>query len=567
MSEPTKEKRAPTLRLGLASALLLWLAQPPFGLWGLAYVAPIGWLWIIRREAPLDRGDWLRVYASGVVYWLLAVHWVRLPHPLTPIGWGFLAAYLGCYPLVFVWLTRIGIQRARVPLLLAAPIVWTGLELLQAHLFTGFLMGALSHTQAAYSVSYILAFFVGAYGMSFAVMLVASILVTLFMPWRPNRIRIAIIVILVPVLSDLLAVAVPTHFASISTKDSPRLTVALIQGDTRATWDPDPDRSRKIMDRQVALSLQAVEQAKAEGKTLDLIVWPESMFRAPLETFEGSPVPPADAHENLVKSNEHTQEWFRSLAARLETPLLVGIDHFDWKPDPADPEGLPKADCYNSAALVDAGGKLAAVYDKTHRVPFGEYIPFAEGLPAMYYLTPLSGGLRPGAGPVAMKLTTSGGESVILAPSICYETVVPHVVRRHVAELTERGETPDLLVNITNDAWFWGSSELDMHLACAIYRAVETGTPLIVAANGGLSAVIDASGRVIAQSPRMEEHTLIAEVPLRRRGEPTPYVRYGDWFAGACLIACAGLAILGVEASRRRPSFGGSSTPVGEKPA
>lgn len=562
MSESTKKKRAPTLRLGLASALLLWLAQPPFGLWGLAYVAPIGWLWIIRRESPLDRGDWLRVYASGVVYWLLAVHWVRLPHPLTPIGWGFLAAYLGCYPLMFVWLTHLGVKW--MPLWLAAPIVWTGLELLQAHLFTGFLMGALSHTQADSPLLRPLAFFVGAYGVSFVVMLVATMLLTLSTQKVSIGNRLGIIVVVLFLLGDTLAVLTPTFQAAQHAKNAnaPKLTVALIQGDTRATWDPDPDRSRKIMDRQVALSLQAVEQAKAEGKTLDLIVWPESMFRAPLETFEGSPVPPADAHENLVKSSEHTQEWFRSLAARLETPLLVGIDHYDWRPDPEDPEGLPKADSYNSAALVDAEGKLVAVYDKTHRVPFGEYIPFASGMPALYFLTPMSGGLASGTGPVAMKLTTADGESIILAPSICYETVVPHVIRRHVAELTDRGEAPDLLVNVTNDAWFWGSSELDMHLACAIYRAVETGTPLIVAANGGLSAVIDASGRVIAQSPRMEEYVLIADVPLRRRGEATPYVRHGDWFAGGCLIVCVGLAIL--EGYR---GFVGRSTADGKKEA
>ncbi len=554
MSSTPKTKRPPTLRLGLASALLLWLAQPPWGLWGLAYIAPIGWLWIARRETPLDRSDWLRVYASGVVYWLLAIHWVRLPHPLTPIGWGFLAAYLGCYPLAFVGITRIGLQRARVPLWLAAPIVWTGLELLQAHLFTGFLMGALSHTQTGFPLLHSLAFFVGAYGVSFAIMFVAAILLIFFTPGTSVKIRLGVIILILPMLVQLLAVTVPAHLANlgINTKSNPSLTIALIQGDTRATWDPDPDRSRKIMDRQVMLSLKAVEQAKAEGKTLDLIVWPESMFRAPLETFEGSPLPPADAHENLVKSSEHTREWFRSLAARLQTPLLVGLDHFDWKPTPTDPDEWPKSDCYNSAALVDAEGELIAVYDKTHRVPFGEYIPFAEGLPAMYYLTPLSSGLRPGAGPVAMKLITTGGESVTLAPSICYETVVPHVVRRHVAELSGRGEAPDLLVNITNDAWFWGSSELDMHLACAIYRAVETGTPLIVAANGGLSAIIDASGRVIAKGPRMEEHVLIADVPLHHRDEPTPYVRYGDWFAGGCLIVCIGLAILGWVSHRKK---------------
>ncbi len=112
----------------------------------------------------------------------------------------------------------------------------------------------------------------------------------------------------------------------------------------------------------------------------------------------------------------------------------------------------------------------------------------------MYFMMPIAAGMGTGPGPVAMPLG-----KYTLCPSICYETVIPHVIRRHVAELTAQGNTPDVLVNITNDAWFWGSSELDMHLACTIMRCVETRTPVVIAANGGLSAVIDGSGRVRAE--------------------------------------------------------------------
>ena len=77
------------------------------------------------------------------------------------------------------------------------------------------------------------------------------------------------------------------------------------------------------------------------------------------------------------------------------------------------------------------------------------------------------------------------------SPSICYETVIPHVIRRQVATLESRENNPTALVNVTNDAWYWGSSELDMHLACDVFRAVETRLPLVIAANGGISASID----------------------------------------------------------------------------
>jgi apolipoprotein N-acyltransferase len=103
--------------------------------------------------------------------------------------------------------------------------------------------------------------------------------------------------------------------------------------------------------------------------------------------------------------------------------------------------------------------------------------------------------------------------------------------------------TPFVLVNLTNDAWYWGSSALDMHLACDVFRAVETRTPLVVAANGGISAWIDAVGRVRAESPRMKPDVILADVELRPM--TSHYVRFGDWLAGACLMCSITLAIVG----------------------
>jgi apolipoprotein N-acyltransferase len=217
---------------------------------------------------------------------------------------------------------------------------------------------------------------------------------------------------------------------------------------------------------------------------------------------------------------------------------VVGIDRFDML---SQDEGEPDYRVYNSVLLADGNGKPLGVYDKTHLVPFGEYIPFASNLPIIYYLTPISGGMGVGAGPVAMDAPLRSGGVLRLCPSICYETVVPHVIRRQVATLTAARGRPDVLVNVTNDAWFWGSSELDMHLAVAIYRAVENGLPLLVAANGGLSAVIDATGQVQAQGPRMAEQALVADVP-RASASPTVYSRWGDVFAGVCLAVCGVLA-------------------------
>ncbi len=107
-----------------------------------------------------------------------------------------------------------------------------------------------------------------------------------------------------------------------------------------------------------------------------------------------------------------------------------------------------------------------------------------------------------------------------------------------------------MLVNLTNDGWFRGSSELDMHLACGVMRAIEMRKPLVIAANTGFSASIDSDGRILEQGKRRAADVLIAEVQLDTRH--SFYLEHGDWFPGICLAACTGLAIVGVWSRRPR---------------
>src|SRR4029079_11371404 len=127
-----------------------------------------------------------------------------------------------------------------------------------------------------------------------------------------------------------------------------------------------------------------------------------------------------------------------------------------------------------------------------------------------------------------------------------YETVIPHVIRRQVTELAAAGKPPDVLVNGTNDAWIGAARELTQHLACDVFRAIETRTPLVIAANGGISAWIDHLGRIRAESPRQQADFIIADI--EPSGIQSYYVRYGDWFSGACLTCCIVLAALGWKA-------------------
>ncbi len=244
---------------------------------------------------------------------------------------------------------------------------------------------------------------------------------------------------------------------------------------------------------------------------------------------------------------------------QLQTGVLVGIDRFEAVEPTADPTSAasepgqnvsyPAYHIFNSAVMAATDGTIVGTYDKMHRVMFGEYIPLAKWLPFLYRITPVTGGIEPGYGPASLE---QGG--VLYAPNICYETVLPHVIRRQMTELTRQGKIPDVLVNLTNDAWFWGSSELEMHLACGIFRAVEMRTPLVVAANGGLSAVIDSRGRVRKVTKRLQTAFLLADLtlPVRRTTAPSYYAAAGDWFAIGCLLFCVTFGLRNAISSRRK---------------
>ena len=136
-----------TLGQGLLGAALLWAAFPPLDLWLLAWVAPIPWVLLIRRRQLAGRRPYTMLALAGFSFWMAVLHFLRLPHWATSFGWVALSFYFAFYLPLFVGLSRVAVHRLRVPVILAAPVVWTGLELARAHLLTGMSMASLGHTQ------------------------------------------------------------------------------------------------------------------------------------------------------------------------------------------------------------------------------------------------------------------------------------------------------------------------------------------------------------------------------------------------------------------------------------
>lgn len=552
-----------TLAIALFGSLLMWAAQPPLALAWFSWIAPIPWLALARKHELTGRRPYLAFWFAAFVFWMAAIHWLRLPHPAVYVGWFALSAYLAVYLPLFVGLTRVAVRQVGVPFWLAAPVVWTGLELARAHVMTGFMMGSLAHTQYRWPLVIQISDLFGEYGVDFVMILVAAAITDCGFRLREgdvkHRTARSILAPLLPAAillaatllygdSKLRAAGSKNQQSSISNQQSPSsVRIALIQGNSAADWKTDPEKQQSIMTEYVDLSTQALAKAAAlDNRPIDLLVWPETMFRSPLRSFEPGFRLPPDSKVTIEQVTSYGRRDLADLTARLGVSILVGVDRIVFLTGDGTPTTTPDFLLYNSSALVDSEGKILGAYDKSHLVMFGEYVPFSKYFPLLKRISSITGAAEAGIGPVALE---SNGVNYV--PSICYETVIPHVIRRQVSTLDAAGQRPDVLVNLTNDAWYWGSSELDMHLACDVFRAVETRTPLVIAANGGISAWIDHSGRIRAESPRQQPDVILADVELNRTPTPTVYVRIGDLFALACLTACVILAIIGWQTRTR----------------
>ena len=547
--------------LAVAGAVAMFLVQPPADLWMLAWLAPLPWLGLVQSARLSGRHPWRVLWIAGFLHWLLAIHWLRLPHPATSIGWVALSAYLAAYLPLFIWTTRRLVHRWGWPLAAAAPLAWMGCEQLRGWVLGGFTFAGLGHTQWRWTTLIQCADACGAVGVGGMVMAVAAGVATLIQMWvwrdRPWDRRRGWVAALVIVAVPSLALAYGAwRIAGEPRPDRRPLDVLLVQGSIDTELKHDPDAAGQVARHYDELTVAALAAA---GPRPDLIVWPETMWRwglleiDPAETLPEAVVeqtlgaeadlaedavagaPPPTAAERQARCRRVLEaerlDLLAAYARRYGARWLVGLDRQVLTPRAAD-----GAEHFNSALFLDAAGTPLGRYDKMHPVMFGEYIPFADRLPWLYTLTPLPAGLT--AGRAALAVTIAGCR---VAPNICYETALPEAVRSQVLALEAAGVRPDVLVNLTNDGWFWGSSELDMHLAAGIFRAIEVRTPLVIAANTGFSAWIDGSGRLRARGPRRDTATLRARVvPDGRR---SPWLAWGSAPTGICVAVVAAAAL------------------------
>jgi apolipoprotein N-acyltransferase len=539
-SEQSSGRQQPSLQQrhcwlwALSGAVAMAAVQPPVDLWWAAWLAPIPWLQLARAPVSLGRRDWLAVWCGGVVFWLAVLHWLRLPHPATSIGWVVLAAYLGCFVPFWVVVTRRFVSHARLPFAAAATVAWIATEHLRGWLLGGFTMGGLCDTQVRWLEVLQTADLFGAVGLSGLVMAVAACLseavtaVVAASRQGPAWPCLRRTMVWLAVAGGGLVAACGYgnwRLASEPLLSEERLDVLLVQGSIDTELKHEPGAAQKVARHYDELTLAGLE---TDGSP-DLIVWPETMWRWGLLEIDAAEQLPAavvtealreTAEEELPPESPAAQaaarqrlaaerlESLSAFARRYGATWLVGLDKQVITPSAAS--GVRN---YNCGLFLSPEGTPLGCYEKMFPVMFGEYVPLANRFPWLYRLTPLPAGLTAGTEPLAVNV--AGFE---VAATICYETTLPRAVRSIVRDLAAKQQRPDLIANLTNDGWFWGSSELDMHLASAVLRAVEVRTPIVVAANTGISAWIDGSGRVLRRGPKRATATVRAEVAADGRG-------------------------------------------------
>jgi apolipoprotein N-acyltransferase len=491
--------------LALIAGLLAALAQPPFGfLPGL-----LGYGLLLRLIDLLgSRQRWRSALAlgwlAGVGYFIPSVGWLIHPFQVDAEaqGWmapfavglmaGFLALFWALAALVYRLLAGRGPPRV---LLFAAAFALA--EWLRGHVLTGFPWDLTGEAWRAGSAPSQIAALVGAYGLSWITLVAAAAPITVFEGWRGRVVALASVAI----VAGLYAFGA-ARLASAASVDPRAPWVRIVQANVKQESKYDARLFSSIVNRY--LTLTARPSAARPARVPDIVIWPEGAIPAALEEYlaDGAWTSDAIAH-----------------ALRPEQTLILGGYRFGTRAG-----GAPVT--YNSLAVLrhaGAGLRIVGVYDKFLLVPFGEYMPFDSvatrwGIKQFVHV---GDGFTPGPRPRPLRIPGLPTPQ----PLICYEGVFPGLTREGGAL---SGVRAAWIVNISNDAWFGTGIGPRQHLNIASYRAIEEGLPMVRATPTGVSAIIDAYGR-IAPSQRLGVGEFgVIDGPLPAALPPTLFNKLGD---------------------------------------
>lgn len=501
-------------RIGLAllAGAATTLAQPPVSLPAALFVAmPLLALLVWRAPGPWQAAA--AGWAAGFGAFVTGLHWMGHAFLVDPERFAWLMPLaITALPagLALFWAAAAGLTRQLAPVgpLAAALLFALALataELARSHLLTGLPWGLPAYAWVETPVMQS-ARLLGPQGLSLLTLALAALpLAALRRPW----------LVAVPIMAlGTLWFDGSARLASLPAPGPEAPVIRIVQPDAEQRLKWRPEHGEIFAERLIAGSAAPADPRLGPP---DAVVWPETA----ITTFL-----PQDEPERV-----------RAVAAAGGgAPLITGALFYAFEgPDP-EPGARPRWS--NSLIVATAADGITERYDKHHLVPFGEYLPMRDllgalGLDALAGMS--GGGLVPGPGPAMVDVPGLAP----FAPAICYEMIFADAI-------VPRGTRPGWIVQITNDAWFGAAAGPQQHLAQARIRAIEQGLPVVRAANTGISAVIDAGGRIVTSIALGTHGHIDAALPPAL--PVTPYARWGE----APAMALVGLGWLAVAVAVRR---------------
>ncbi|RJQ42803.1 MAG: apolipoprotein N-acyltransferase [Nitrospiraceae bacterium] len=486
--------------LSLISGGMLIFSFPPFDIYPLAWFGLIPLL--IALWGKNTKTSFFLGMIAGFVYFLGTVYWVfhsmyfygYIAAPLSILILVLLCLYLslfaGAFSALFLFIAR----SSRVPSMIIAPAVWVTLEYLRTYAFTGFPWASLGYSQYRFLPLIQIADTTGIYGVSFLVVATNSVIFDAVISW-PRRMRQEplfprwLLTFSIIIYGAVMAVVLLYGFGKLGDiTTGENIKISVVQGNIPQDKKWDARFQREVIDTYKRLSLSVSSASPG------MIVWPETAV-------------PFIFGDDASLSQEIT-----ALPGQLNTYLLFGAM-----------VAKDTARLSNSAVLLSPGGKVLSMYDKIHLVPYGEYVPLRNFFPFIEKITVGIGDFLPGKEYAVMETPFAK-----IGNLICYEIIFPGLVRNFV----DRGA--NVLVTITNDAWFGRTAAPYQHFSMAVFRAVENRVPVVRAANTGISGFIDSRGRILNKSDIFVEAAMTEKiVPGNERSS---YTTYGDLFAYWCVI-------------------------------
>ena len=486
--------------LAIASGIVFACAFPEYDIGWLAFVALLPLIVAVVRTRR-TREAFLLGWIAQTVAWLMMVPWVvrvmshygGLPYLTGVLIFIALSAILGIYGGAFAAIVhRLRLGDAFAPWLLV-PLAWALVEFARTHLLTGFPWNLIAASMIDYAALVQFDRVAGPYLLGAMVVLPATVVAWSITQKTSAGPRVVVVGATGIFLLVWWGTGLMASKLFVRPTGGPQHVAALLQPNISQEMRWDESSVIDIFRKMEAMT----RQAAASGAKV--IVWPESTV--PL-AFARTPF--------YTKAIE-------GISREFGVDVILG----SVADDPGD-----QARLWNSAFLV-TGGKTSGRYDKIRLVPFGEYVPLRKMLFFAQKLVRAVGEFQFGTN------TRPLSGAFRYGPAICYEIVFPQITRNQVSN------GANVLVTVTNDAWYDGTSAPRQHLNQARLRAIEGDRYLLRAGTTGISALIDPTGRILQQMPMGREGIIYAR--FETRDSVTPYVRFGDWFAWLSLVAVSAM--------------------------